>query len=296
MSHRIRVCIGTNSISSCVGSTGMTTITAWLSVSGAGKRTFYLGADSQGTSRQTGQSVSLREKKVFESACTPEIFALSGDLLWGQSFLRQLLKEIARASIRSSPGTKKRAHEFCRLSCANPLADPICELEILYGARRDTQTHADFQMYRMHHDGISGSSWNVSQVGQDGLNSKRSAHVYSSGLGGQANEDRQKWIAKGDQGDVARTCFWSLCDLVNGLPSKTFMTGGHPQLVKLDQHGVGQAVGVKFNGVPTVYGRRSTNPRSFAEVWVDENFTHLNPETLEKHSRAQRYGRGNTGR
>ena len=44
----------------------MTTVTAWLSVSATGKRTFYLGADSQGTSLQTGQAVSLREKKVFE--------------------------------------------------------------------------------------------------------------------------------------------------------------------------------------------------------------------------------------
>lgn len=63
----------------------MTTTTAWLSVSATGTRTFYLEADSQGTSLQTSQAVSLREKKVFNSASTPEIFALSGDLHWGSS-------------------------------------------------------------------------------------------------------------------------------------------------------------------------------------------------------------------
>ncbi len=274
----------------------MTTVTAWLSVSGTGEKTFYLGADSQGTSLQSGQAVSMREKKVSESACTPEIFALSGDLQWGQSFLRQLLKEIRRNSFRSSLGTKKRASEFCGLSCANPPMVPSCELEILYGVRGDAKMSSDFKMYRLHHAGRVGSNWNVSQVGESGLKSKKSAHVYSSGLGGRANKARQKWIAEGDQGDVAQTCFWSLCDLVNGIPSNSFMTGGHPQLVKLDQNGVGQAVGVKFNGVPTVYGRRTTNPQCFAGVWVDENFTHLNPETLEKYSQAQRYGRGVSGR
>jgi hypothetical protein len=274
----------------------MTTVTAWLSVSATGKRTFYLGADSQGTSLQTGQAVSLREKKVFESVCTPEIFALSGDLQWGQSFLRQLLKEIQRAAIQSSPGTRGRAEEFCGLPCATPLKGPICELEILYGARCDAEGPANFQLYRLHHAGRANSSWSVNQIGENELNSKKSAHVYSSGLGGRANKDRQKCIAKGDQGNVARTCFWSLCDLVNGIPSKSFMTGGHPQLVKLDQRGFGHAVGVKFNGVPTVYGRRTTNPHSFAKFWVDENFTQLNPETLEKYGQAQRYGRSRSGR
>lgn len=112
----------------------MTTVTAWLSVSATGTRTFYLGADSQGTSFQTGNAVSLREKKVFDSACTPEIFALSGDLQWGSSFLRRLLVEVSRGSVGSSLGTKKRVEEFCGLSCANPPAAPICGLEILYGA------------------------------------------------------------------------------------------------------------------------------------------------------------------
>lgn len=274
----------------------MTTVTAWLSVSGTSRRTFYLGADSQATSLQTGQAVSLREKKVYESVCTPEIFALSGDLQWGQSFLRQLLKEIQCDAIRSSPGTRERAEEFCGLPCATPLKVPICELEILYGARCDAEGAADFQLYRLHHAGRANSSWSVNQVGESELNSKESSHVYSSGLGGRANNSWQKWIAGGAQGNVARTCFWSLCDLVNGIPSKSFMTGGHPQLVKLDQCGFGHAVGVKFNGVPTVYGRRTTNPQSFAKFWVDENFTQLNPETLEKYSQAQRYGRSRSGR
>lgn len=274
----------------------MTTVAAWLSVSATSMRTFYLGADSQGTSLQTGRAVSLREKKVFDSAVTPEIFALSGDLHWGQHFLRQLLIEIGRGSIRSSIGTLKRAEEFCELTCAKRPVAPICELEILYGARGDVEVPAGFKMYRLHHSGSVSSSWKVEQVGSNELSSEKSSHVYSSGLGGFANKKRQKWISEGDQGNVARTCFWSLCDLVNGIPSNSFMTGGHPQLVKLDQQGCGQAVGVKFNGVPTVYGRRTTNPQSFANSWVDQDFTQLDPESLEKYSQAQRYGRGVDGR
>lgn len=274
----------------------MTTVTAWLSVSAIGKRTLYLGADSQGTSLQTGQAVSLREQKLYASACTPEIFSLSGDFRWGQSLLRQILKEISRDSIRSFLGSKKRAEEFSRLPSANPVLAPICELEILYGVRGNAKMSACFQMYRLHHAGLVNSTWNVNQIGKSELNSPTSTHVFSSGKGGCENKNRQKWIAGGDQGNVARTCFWSLCDLVNGIPSKTFMTGGHPQLVKLDQRGFGQAVGVEFNGVPTVYGRRTTDPRSSAEFWVDENFTALNPTSLERYSKAQRYGRGKSGR
>lgn len=274
----------------------MTTTTAWLSVSATGTRTFYLGADSQGTSLQTGQAASLHEKKVFDSACTPEIFTLSGDLRWGSSFLRRLLNEISRGSVESSVGTKKRAEEFCRLPCASPPLAPSCELDILYGARGDANKSADFQMYRLHHAGNTSSNWKVDQVGERGLSSEKSALVYSSGLGGCANKDRQKWISEGDQGTVARTCFWSLCDLINGIPSNSFMTGGHPQLVKLDQHGCGKVVGVKFSGVPTVYGRRTTAPHSFANYWVDENFTQLDPKTLEKFKNGQRYGRGDQGR
>jgi len=274
----------------------MTTVTAWLSVSATGKRTFYLGADSQGTSLQTGRAVSLREKKVFDSAFTPEIFGLSGDLHWGQHFLRRLLIEIGRGSFLSSIGTQKRAEEFCALACAKPPVAPICALEILYGARGDAEMPTGFQMYRLHHTGSVSSSWKVDQVGNNGLSSEKSSLVYSSGLGGVANKKRQKWISEGDQGNVARTCFWSLCDLVNGIPSNSFMTGGHPQLVKLDQHGCGKAIGVKFNGIPTVYGRRTTNPQSFANVWVDQNFIQLDPETLEKYSQAQRYGRDVSGR
>lgn len=274
----------------------MTTTTAWLSVSATGTKTFYLGADSQGTSLRTGQAVSLREKKVFNSASTPEIFALSGDLHWGSSFLRRLLIEIDRGLIGSTLGTKGRAEEFCILSCASPPLVPICELEILYGVRDDANNSAGFLIYRLHHTGSTSSSWQVNQVGVRELGSDMSALVYNSGLGGSANKKRQKWISDGDQGNVARTCFWSLCDLINGIPSRSFMTGGHPQLLKLDQHGFGKVVGVKFNGVPTVYGRRTTAPQSFADYWVDENFTQLDPKTLEKYKHGQRYGRGPQGR
>lgn len=274
----------------------MTTITAWLSVSATGTKTFYLGADSQGTSLQTGQAVSLREKKVFASAATPEVFALSGDLNWGSSLLRRLLIEIDRGSVCSSLGTKRRAEEFCGLACAKPKSAPICELEVLYGVRAGENESASFKMFRLHHAGRASSSWHVDQVGADELGGDVSAHVLSSGLGGDANKQRQKWISEGDQGNVARACFWSLCDLINGIPSSSFMTGGHPQLVKLDQHGCGSAVGVKFNGVPTVYGRRTTAPESFANYWVDENFTQLDPKSLEKYKQGQRYGRGVQGR
>ncbi len=74
------------------------------------------------------------------------------------------------------------------------------------------------------------------------------------------------------------------------------MTGGHPKLVKLDQQGCGKAVGVKFNGVPTVYSRRTTEHQSWVQHWVDENVTQLNPEALEKYKQGQRYGRDLQGR
>jgi hypothetical protein len=102
---------------------------------------------------------------------------------------------------------------------------------------------------------------------------------------------RQKWIARGDQGEVARTCFWSLCDLVDGKPRKDILTGGYPQLIKLDQTGNGLAVGVRYYDAPTVYGSRVSVPHLSASVWVDETFTNLNPRSLKPFSNAQRYGR-----
>jgi hypothetical protein len=238
----------------------------------------------------------LHEKKVYDSATTPEIFAISGDHKWGSSFLRSLLIEIDRGSVNTPPGTQRRAEDFCRLSCAGAPRVPVCELEVLYGVRDGENRSANFRLYRLYHAGTAGASWRVDPVGLHELGSQASTLVYSSGLGGGPNKKRQEWIAKGDQGNVARTCFWSLCDLINGIPSSTFMTGGHPQLVKLDQRGCGKVVGVRFNGVPTVYGRRTTEPQSNAHYWVDENFTQLNPKTLDKYKNGQQYGRGDEGR
>lgn len=279
-----------------LGGTSVTTVTAWLSVSGTGVRTFYLGADSQGTSLRTGLAVSLHERKVYDSASTPEIFAISGDLSWGSSFLRSLLLAIERGSVDSSLGTEKRVEEFCKMSCARRPTTPVCDLEVLYGVRDDMSVPVHFKLFRLYHAGTVDAKWQIESIGLRELGGNASTLIYSSGSGGRANKVRQKWIAKGDQGDVARTCFWSLCDLINGIPSSNFMTGGHPQLVKLDQQGHGNVVGVKFCGVPTVYGRRTTAPQSFAKYWVDEYFTQLDPITLERYKNGQQYGRRDDGR
>lgn len=58
----------------------MTTMVSWLSVSRAGKRTLYIGADSQGTSVTNGAVASNGVRKVWFSSTTPEIFSFSGDL------------------------------------------------------------------------------------------------------------------------------------------------------------------------------------------------------------------------
>ena len=274
----------------------MTTVTTWMSISATGTKTLYFGADSQGTSPFSGQAVSLREKKVFNSLSTPEIFTLSGDLTWGASFLRRLLSEIGNRTLVSPIGSMARANEISALSCARPPTSAICELEVLYGVRSSKNMNAPFKLFRLHHSGAARSKWKVCQVGVDELASDVSTHVYSSGKGGGANKERQVWISKGDQGNVARTCFWSLCDLVKGIPRASYLTGGHPQLVKLDQVGNGNVVGVKYHGVPTVFGRRTTSPQAFASFWVDENFTQLDPMTLKKYSRGQQYGRRKNGR
>ena len=176
------------------------------------------------------------------------------------------------------------------------LTAPLCELEVLYGARAGDGKASEFRLYQLRHEGSSSGSWKICRLGISELESKSSTLVYSSGLGGRHHGNRQRWIARGDQGAVARTCFWSLCDLVDGVPRDDLMTGGFPQLAKLDHVGSGSAVGVKYHGVPTVYGRRVNTPSEAADVWVDQSFTQLNPETLEPYSRAQRYGRPPYGR
>lgn len=270
----------------------VTTTTSWLSVSGTGRRTFYLGADSQGTSLLSGKVASNSLKKVYASPTSPEIFAFSGDVGWGAEFLRRLLAAITQNKVISPLGSIARAREIC----ARAPKHPTSKLDILYGVRKGAGEHATFQLYHLTCSSAALGSWKVCQMSANQLSGTVSTQVYSSGLGGSTNVSRQSWIARGDQGDVARTCFWSLCDLVDGVPQRNIMTGGYPQLVKLDEDGTGSAVGVKYYGVPTVFGRRTSSPQQWADVWVDEYFTHLCPETLMRFGNAQRYSRPKNGR
>jgi hypothetical protein len=274
----------------------MTTITCWVSVAGTGTKTFYLGADSQGTSAATGEAISINVKKVYVSDMTPEIFAFAGGVGWGEHFLGNLRSAIHAGEFTQPVATIARATEFSKRSFAKPPERPSCELEVLYGARAEDGPASVFHLYQLRHEGGSSASWNICRLGMNELESETSTLVYSSGLGGRSHGNRQRWIARGDQGAVARTCFWSLCDLVDGVPRNDLMTGGFPQLAKLDQLGSGSAVGVNYHEVPTVYGRRVNSPSEAAEVWVDHSFTQLNPKTLEPYSKAQRYGRPENGR
>lgn len=271
----------------------MTTITSWLSVSGTGTRTLYLGADSQGSSLETGAVVSRNVKKVFASTVTPEIFAFAGDASWGAHFLRNLLIAISRGQVTDTLGSIKRSQALVALACAKRPQNSVCDLTVLYGVRSDTDVVGsdEFRLYKFYHSGRIPSQWNVCRVGETELAGPTSTLLHSGGSGAVGNNKRQGWIAGGDQGDVARTCFWSLCDRIEGVPKKDPLTGGVPQLVKLDQKGRGAAVGVAYHGIATVYGSRVGTPKTAATVWVDENFTQLDPETLQPFSRAQRYGR-----
>ena len=274
----------------------MTTLTSWLSVSGAGKQTLYIGADSQGTSATDGAVASHSVRKVWFSSLTPEIFAFSGDVGWGRYFLRTLVTKIKNEQVKSTIGSIERAKAFSELACARPFEGAACELEVLYAGREGTGRSAVFRMYQLCHTGNSSDIWDVHAVAGDRLTSGVSTPVISGGFGRRTNDKHQGWIASGDQGNVARTCFWSLCDLVDGKPRNDIMTGGYPQLVKLDETGAGSVVGVNYHSVPTVFGSRTTNPQRSAKVWVDETFTQLDPRTMEPYSKAQRYGRRQDGR
>lgn len=276
----------------------MTTITSWMSVSGTGTRTLYLGADSQGSELETGVAVSHNMKKVFASTVTPEIFAFAGDASWGAHFLRNLLVAISRGQLTEPIGTIKRSQEIVALACAKRPPNPACDLAVLYGVRSDTDVDGsdDFRLYRLYHSGRMSSQWDVCRIYETELAGPTSTLLHSGGSGAVSNNKRQGWIAGGDQGDVARTCFWSLCDRIEGVPKEDPLTGGVPQLVKLDQKGSGVAVGVAYHRIATVYGSRVSTPKTAATVWVDENFTQLDPRTLQPFSRAQRYGRPKNSR
>ena len=274
----------------------MTTMVSWLSVSGTGKRTLYIGADSQGTSVTNGAVASNSVRKVWFSSTTPEIFSFSGDVGWGQSFLRTLVAKIKNEQVLASIGSTERAQEISDLACSRPPDSAASALEVFYAVREGTGRSASFHLHQLTHTGNSSDSWAVRAVAIDKLTKGVSTPVFAGGFGGQTSVQRQGWIASGDQGNVARTCFWSLCDLVDGKPRNDIMTGGYPQLVKLDETGTGLVVGVKYHSVPTVFGSRSTNPQQSAKVWVDETFTQLDPRTMKPYSRAQRYGRRQDGR
>ena len=245
----------------------MTTLTSWLSVSGPGKRTFYLGADSQGTDAESGKVASHSIKKVFVSGDTPEIFVFAGDVAWGSHFLRNLLRAIGQGKVVAPLGSYARADEICALACARTPKNPPCGLEILYGVRGGADGAQEFQLYELKHAADVAASWEVCRVAQEELAFSTSTLVYSGGLGAGANSARQRWIAMGDQGDVARSYFWSLCDLVDSVPRNDLMTGGFPQLAKLDAAGPGFAVGVKYYGKPTVFGSRANAPELAASFW-----------------------------
>lgn len=269
----------------------MTTTASWLSVSGSGKRTFYLGADSLGTAVSGRIEDNRSIKKVCASSATPEVFVFAGDASWGAEFLRGAS---ALAHGKQSPplGTSDRAREVCALRCAKPPRVFVCELDVLYGVREGTGRQSHFRLFQLKHSGVTDEEWSVTAVGEKQLAHKRSTRVYSSGFGGKTYGHHQKWVSSGPQGDVSRTCFWALSDLVEGRPRNNLMTGGVPQLVKLDQSGSGADVGVKFYGRSTLHGGGLvTSPKSMTKFWVDQNFTSLDHDTMQPWSRGQNYER-----
>ena len=274
----------------------MTTTTSWLAVSGAGRRTFYLGADSQGTVISGNGASNKTIKKVFASNSTPEVFAFSGDASWGSYFIKRLLDKIEKEEVVSELGTIERAREFCSLTCSRPSKNAVCELGVLYGVRAGSGRKSTFRLFELRHSGSIAENWRVKRIAEDKLALERSTRVFSSGLGGSTHVKRQEWIASGDQGDVARTSFWSLCDLVDGKPRNDIMTGGFPQLVKLDESGCGVVVGICYFGTPTVYGQKISLEQNRASVWVNQEFIQLDPRTLKPFKNAQMYGRRDDGR
>lgn len=272
----------------------MTTVTSWMSVD-PGKRTFYLGADSLGSSK-SGEPISNMEKKVYISPSTAEIFAFSGDVRWGTHFLRELTKKIPIDEFKNPIATLERANEFCAHASARRPINAVTSIEVAYGARYEDDAGYEFRLFTLSCGLQEGDTWSAVRIGEDKLASAQSVQVYSGGLGAEVLQKRQKWIADGDQGPVARTSFWTLCDLVDGVPRNDLMTGGYPQLAKIDSVGPASPVGVVYHGVPTVFGSRVSNPASCAEVWVDESFTQLEPTSLKKYRKAQRYGRRANGR
>ena len=273
----------------------MTTVTSWMSVSDSGKRTFYLGADSLGSS-ESGEPISNMEKKVYISPSTAEIFAFSGDVGWGRHFLRELTKKIPFGKFNNPIATVERANEFCAHASARRPINAFTGIEVAYGARHEDNNGYEFRLFLLSCGGLEGDAWSVCRVGEDELASTQSVHVYSGGLGGKEFQKRQKWIVGGDQGQVARAFFWTLCDLVDGVPRNDLMTGGFPQLAKIDSTGSASPIGVVYHGVPTGFGSRVSDSGGRAKVWVDENFTQLKPTSLEKYSRAQQYARRENGR
>ena len=269
----------------------MTTTIAWMSQSGTGRRTFYLGADSRGTPFHEGGVTSNSEKKTYASKVTPEIFCLSGDLQWGNNFLRMLVNYLKVGKCSSTLGYIDRPYEFCKQSFANPPRKPICQLEVLYGVRRGAGRTSTFHLFELKHTGAKDSNWSVAAVGLKNVQKNTSSSVFAGGKGGCAHLKHQKWLSGGDQGDVSRTSFWSLCDLVEGKPVNNIDTGGVPQLVKIDQCGCASEVGVYYFGKPTVSGSRVTAPALSTKFWVNENFTHLDPKTMEPWSLGSKYGR-----
>lgn len=273
----------------------MTTVTSWMSVSGTGRRTFYLGADSLGSSI-SGAPISNMVKKVFHSPSTAEMFAFSGDVEWGTYFTSRIIERISRGELKSPIATEERAYEFCAHSSARCPRNAITDIEIVYGARHGDDAECEFRLFLLSCRIHENDSWKIRRVGEDKLTSPKSVQVYSGGLGGSEVGLRHKWIIGGDQGDVARASFWTLCDLVDGVPRKDLMTGGFPQLTKIDCSGPAHPVGVKYHCIATVFGRPVSSPKDSADFWVDESFTALNPTSLKTFSSAQRYGRPKNGR
>ena len=215
---------------------------------------------------------------------------------WGRHFLRELTKKIPFGEFNNPTATVERANEFCAHASARRPINAFTGIEVAYGARHEDNNGYEFRLFLLSCGGQEGDAWSVCRVGEDELASTQSVHVYSGGLGGKEFQKRQKWIVGGDQGQVARASFWTLCDLVDGVPRNDLMTGGFPQLAKIDSTGSASPIGVVYRGVPTVFGSRVSDTGGRAEVWVDENFTQVHPISLKKYSRAQRYARPKHGR
>lgn len=267
----------------------MTTLMTWLSVDDRGPSAIYIAADSR-ISWVDPVGTWDTGRKTF-AAGSPDIFGYCGEVMFPAIALGQFCDLVNRGLLWDGEADAETRHralvEFLPPAFERRRNARDADFTIIHAARDGISMDSQFRVWRLDYV-ASTKTWSdhVIKVEHRG----ESKVLATLGTGHAALDAKIHEWNKKPQGHTARSFFGAFCEAVES--RKDWRTGGMPQIVSLNRETLGTPTGFVEKGERYLYGTPIAFVPGLSNIeWVNRLFERVDPETLERRSKAQQHAK-----